>query len=149
MEFLADTMRKCVMVELWYIVFINFTLFCTFQRSWFYLILFYYIFLHFLFEPNANASMVACSQWPWRRQLRTSPASFSCGHQCLCGISHLNNQQCSMCLEVQQRFKTNHSVLFLLLQIWEDCINKGHPGQEHQSVQRSVRICKRHPSVNY
>lgn len=28
----------------------------------------------------------------------------------------------------------------LFLQIWEDCVNKGHPGQEHQSMQRWVTL---------
>lgn len=50
------------------------------------------------------------------------------------------NQHCSRCLEEQKRFKANRNVSLLFLQIWEDCVNKGHPGQEHQPVQRSVNF---------
>lgn len=34
----------------------------------------------------------------------------------------------------------HQNVSLLFLQIWKDCVNKGHPGQEHQSMQRWVRF---------
>lgn len=72
----------------------------------------------------------------WTDRMTTTDIATTTLEQC-----HIHNTQTTTIIAPDVKnsktdITTNQNMSLLFLQIWEDCVNKGDPGQEHQPMQR-------------